>query len=332
MTKDDKLTSAEIAILWTHYISDSMANCLLKYFLQHVEDGEMRPPIESAFTMTEFNTKAISKIFKGEDFPVPVGFGEKDVNPDTPRLFSDLFYLRYLKQISRIALATYGFALSLSVRSDIHDFYNKNITLIMELDRNINEILLSKGLFIRPPYISMPDRVDFVHKQSYLGSLWGSKRTLNAIEITHLFSNLQTIAVGRDLLIGFSQVAQCPEIRDFCLKGKEMAKKHLESYSSLLIKDDLPVSMTWDAGVTSSTVPPFSDKLILFHVNLLVSTAIGNYGIGAGTSARADIVANYAHLIMELAKYAEDGAKLMIKKGWLEEPPQADDRNSLAKH
>ncbi|WP_462413724.1 hypothetical protein [Neobacillus sp. Marseille-QA0830] len=27
--------------------------------------------------------------------------------------------------------------------------------------------------------------------------------------------------------------------------------------------------------------------------------------------------------------YAEDGANIMIKHGWLEEPPQADDREEL---
>lgn len=327
----NKLTSAEIGILWSHYISDSMAKCIFKYFLQHIEDGVMRPTIEFALAMTEENTKKISQAFKSEGIPIPVGFREEDVNLDAPRLYSDIFYLRYIKQISKIALTTYGFSLSLSVRSDIHNFYSENLISIMELDKKVNRILLLKGLFIHPPYISVPEKVDFVHKTSYLGGPWGNKRTLNAIEITHLFANIQMIALGRDLLIGFSQVAQSSHIRDFCLKGKEMAKKHLESYSSILAKDDLPVPVSWDTGVSNSTKPPFSDKLMLFHINLLASTAIGNYGIGAGTSARTDIIANYVHLIMELLKYAEDGAKIMIKKGWLEEPPQADDRDKLAK-
>ena len=34
-------------------------------------------------------------------------------------------------------------------------------------------------------------------------------------------------------------------------------------------------------------------------------------------------------LIPEVSLYAEDGANIMIKHGWMEEPPQADDRNEL---
>lgn len=32
----------------------------------------------------------------------------------------------------------------------------------------------------------------------------------------------------------------------------------------------------------------------------------------------------------EIAKYAEDGANMMINNGWLEEPPLSEDRDKLA--
>ena len=34
-------------------------------------------------------------------------------------------------------------------------------------------------------------------------------------------------------------------------------------------------------------------------------------------------------MIPEIALYAEDGANIMIKHGWMEEPPQADNRDKL---
>ena len=37
-----KLTSAEIASIWTGYMNDSLSKCILGYFLQHVEDKEIR--------------------------------------------------------------------------------------------------------------------------------------------------------------------------------------------------------------------------------------------------------------------------------------------------
>jgi hypothetical protein len=35
-------------------------------------------------------------------------------------------------------------------------------------------------------------------------------------------------------------------------------------------------------------------------------------------------------LSAEIAKYAEDGAKIMISNGWLEKPPLSEDRDKLA--
>jgi hypothetical protein len=35
-------------------------------------------------------------------------------------------------------------------------------------------------------------------------------------------------------------------------------------------------------------------------------------------------------LLVEVGQYADDGAKLIIENGWMEAPPQAEDRNKLA--
>ncbi|MFD0824074.1 DUF3231 family protein [Neobacillus sp. M.A.Huq-85] len=34
-------------------------------------------------------------------------------------------------------------------------------------------------------------------------------------------------------------------------------------------------------------------------------------------------------MVPEISLYAEDGANIMINHGWMEEPPQADDREHL---
>jgi nitrogen fixation protein len=33
----------------------------------------------------------------------------------------------------------------------------------------------------------------------------------------------------------------------------------------------------------------------------------------------------------DIFKFAQDGGKIMIKNGWMEEPPQIEDRNQLTK-
>jgi hypothetical protein len=39
---------------------------------------------------------------------------------------------------------------------------------------------------------------------------------------------------------------------------------------------------------------------------------------------------DYTRIIAEIGLYAEDGAQLLIKNGWLEQPPLAADRETLA--
>ena len=83
--------------------------------------------------------------------------------------------------------------------------------------------------------------------------------------------------------------------------------------------------------ITDSTTPPFSDKLIMFHMALLSSAGIGNYATSAAASQRSDLLLNYERLSLEIAQYAKDGADIMIQNEWLEQPPGTMDKEQLAK-
>lgn len=58
---------------------------------------------------------------------------------------------------------------------------------------------------------------------------------------------------------------------------------------------------------------------------------MGYYGTAIAESPRVDLGAMYNRLTLETQKYAEDGSNIMIKNGWLEQPPMAPDRKELAK-
>ena len=81
--------------------------------------------------------------------------------------------------------------------------------------------------------------------------------------------------------------------------------------------------------MTDCTVAPFSDKLMLFQTTYMNMVGIGNYGMAIGTCQRIDLGAIFSKLAAEIALFAEDGAKLLIKNGWLEEPPKAVNREKL---
>jgi spore coat protein CotF len=325
------LTSAEIFNLWNTYMNDSLAACMLTYYREKVQDSQIMPIIEYALELSKKHIQGISEIYKQENHSIPQGFSEEDYNLNGPSLFGDSFYLHYMKQMGRIGIGAYGLALAIAARSDIRNFYKECIREATELDDKVTEILLSKGLYIRAPFISTPSKVEFVHKQSFLGNFFGEKRPLLAGEITNLYANIQTIALGKSLVTAYSQAAQSKQVREFMVRGRNLAGKHIEVLGGFLNESELKVPMTWNDTVTDSTASAFSDKLMMFHTGAVAAIGIADYGAALSISMRKDISVNYTRLLAEIAQYAEDGANIMIENGWMEQPPQADDRDALAK-
>jgi spore coat protein CotF len=327
-----RLTASEISSTWSSYQNNTFSTCILKYFLANVEDEEVKSILEFAFTIAEKSVQTNREILQKNDQPIPVGFTSEDVSPMAPRLYSDTFYLYFIKNMSKVGVSIYGVALATAAQSDVRRFLSQAISSTTELYNKTADVLLKKGLFIRPPYVSAKDGVDFIDKRSYLGGILTlNKRPLNVIEITHLHANAETNIVGQTLLTGLAQVAKSQKVREYCFRGKEIAKKHIELFSSLLIQDDLSASTAWDVEISNSTTAPFSDKLIMFQTALLNASGISNYATASAASMRMDIASDYARLSVEIAQFALDGAKILIDNGWLEQPPQTADRKKLAK-
>ncbi|MFC0214055.1 DUF3231 family protein [Paenibacillus chartarius] len=326
-----RLTSAEIANLWGAYMGNSMAVCILQYFNKHVEDIEIKEVLEYALSISKKHVSTITEIFEHEKFPIPVGFTDKDVNLNAPRLYSDTFFLNYLHQTTKSGFSLYAIALPNIARSDVRDFVSECIVSLTELYNKVADVSLSKGIFIRPPYITVSHDVEFVESKGFFTGFLGHVRPLNALEITHLYSNILTNALGKALIMGFSQVTKSDEIKEYFNRGKDIASKHLEVFSSMLRKEDLPAPMTWDHDVMDSKDAPFSEKLMLFHVNGLNALGIFNYGAALSGSQRHDIHVEYGRLLSEIGLYAEAGAKLMVKNHWLEQTPLSPDRKEMTK-
>jgi hypothetical protein len=325
-----RLTSAEIGSLWLQYMADSMAVCTMKYFLHQTQDTQIRPVLEYAISLAQSHLVAIDAIFKREDFPTPTGFTDKDVSVDAPRLFCDPYHLTYVKNSAKSGLIAYGLALSLAARQDVRAFVMECIKTTADLDELATQVLLSKGLYVRPPYITVPDRVEYVKNDNFLGSLFGQQRPLSALEITHLFLNAQSNSVAKALMLGFSQVAHSRELRQLFVKGADIADKHIEVFGTSLKESGLPAPMSLDSDIMDSTIAPFSDKLMLYHITMMMGMGLGYYAAAIGASARIDLAADYGRLAAEIEKYVFECEKMLANNGWLEEPPLADDRKALA--
>ncbi|MEH7094380.1 DUF3231 family protein [Neobacillus vireti] len=324
-----RLTAAEMSTLWSQYINDTSAICVNSHFLEKATDPEVRTIIEFTLTEAKIHVEFLQDFFKKEAFPIPFGFTDKDVLPEAPKLFSDTFVLMYLRQMSILAMAASSAALGIVTREDVVSFHKRVLQAAVKLQDLTRHLMLKQGTYIRPPFISTPDKVDFVEKQQFINGILGKKRALTSIEITHLFLNVQTNAIGKALITGFGQIAKSEEVKQFLKRGKQIAQKHMSIFSDFLMKEDLPAPMSWDAAVMDSTSSIFSDKLIMFMTSAMIAAGVGNYGMAMSTSPRKDLAFRYASLIPEIALYAEDGANILIKNGWMEEPPQADDKDQL---
>jgi hypothetical protein len=325
-----KLTAAEIANLWTSYMNDTLAVCTIGRFLSHVEDKEIEAVLNNALELSKAHIAKLKSFFNEEQITTPQGFSEKDdVYQNAPRLFTDNFYLFYIQNIGKIGMAAYVTTLSNSARLDICEYYSECLHESIALFNKATETMLTKGAFIRAPLIPENYKVEFVQKQSYLAGIFGKSRPLNVVEISNIYFNLIQNQLGRTLLTGFSQVAKSEKVRAYLVRGREIADKHVEIFGSMLSKEFLPSASAWDTLATESTVPPFSEKLMMMHVNMLNAAGVGHYGISIGTVARRDLGANFLRLMMETIAYAEDGVNLTIENGWMEQVPQAVDRDKL---
>jgi hypothetical protein len=326
-----RLTSAEISQLWASYMNDSFSICVLKYFINNVDDTEVRSVLEYALQLAQSHIPKLTAIFNKENYPIPHGFIEgEDVDINAPRLFSDSYYLRFLLRESNIGLNAISMAVALSVRTDVNTYFTECLSDITKLHTMTKEVLLSKGLYVRSPHIPIPKNVDYVKEKSFLAGFFGDVRPLSVLELTNLYSNIQRNVLGSATLIGFSQVAKDAKVKDYLVRGRDIAKKHVDVFGQKLKKDNLLVPMAWDIDITESTTFTFSDKIMMFQVTSLNAIGIAFYGASLATSPRRDIGLEYSRLMAEIGQYATDGAKIMIENGWLEQLPLASDRDELA--
>jgi hypothetical protein len=322
------LTSTEIAALWTQFMNDSMSICFSKYALEIIEDQEIKEIYKIALGLSESHVLNIKQILTNEKFPIPIGFTEQDVNLKAPRLFLDSFFLNYMLIMSYHGMTGYAVSLQVSCRADMRRFYTDCLNETIALYNAIMDLALAKGLYTRPPYIYSPEFPELAEKNFMTGWL-GKRRPLTAIEISNITFNMNKTYLSKAISMAFAQVAHDKKLRIYLQRGLELSTKVTEVFNKFFMESNLNFPISWESMVTNSTTSPFSDKLIMFHTGFLSSAAVGFYGAGQAVCMRRDLSAQYLKLIGEQLLYSEDGAELMLEKGWFEKPPMAEDRDRL---
>ncbi|KAA9022896.1 DUF3231 family protein [Niallia endozanthoxylica] len=329
-TDKSRLTAAEMGKLWVAYVGNTMEKCVLSHYLKHVDDTDTKRVLEYALGLTKTFIEDIKKIFKQADFPIPIGFTEDDVNLEAPRLFYDDFYLYYLQYLGKAGMSIYSVAIPLVTRKDVKDFFIKALSDTVKLMSDVSDVLISKGRLMNTPVIPAPEKVDFVHKQNFLSGYFGEVRPPHGLEIAHLYGCINNDVTSKALILGFNQGAKNENVKKFLERGKNINQKHIELLSDKLSKDNIPSPTILDHLVTTSTTTTFSDKLMVYHKIDMFSMKIREYANAASLNGRKDIGVLFAKCQSDVSFYVEDGANLLIDLGWMEQPPEAVDRDNLS--
>ncbi|MDF2855914.1 MAG: hypothetical protein K0Q87_1765 [Neobacillus sp.] len=323
-----RLSSAEIGGLWATFIQETMSVCLLKYFLHHNQDEEIAPLLQEAMEISGSHIEQVTLIFNDERIPLPDAFTDNDINYSAPPLFYDMFGLSFVYNSSRLNMVNNSFLTSNVARKDVLDFFVKAMIQAATLYQSATELMLSKGIYDRPPMIPYPKHNEYIEKQSYISGMI-KKRPLNSIEITEIFYNTERNYFSMLLCSALLQVVKDKEIKDFIKEGKEISERQIRVFNEILVKEQLMGNISTTMEVTDSTVLPFSNKLIVFLFHSLNSIDITLLGHAMSVSMRTDLVANYQKFISEIMLYAGKGFNLLVERGWLQQPPMAPNRKEL---
>lgn len=321
-----RLTNSEIASLWTQYLTDSMDICVKTHVLATTHDPDVRNLYTHAMEKSKSHLEKITQFFQSEQFPIPIGFTKEDVNEQAPPLFDDIFWVHYLYTMSIYGINGYSLALGASTRSDLRNYYGDCLKESTELLNQSLDLLLEQGVFVRPASNFLDHKVEMIHKQQFFNGWLGEKRPINAIETSHLTVNLQKTSLAKAMCMGFTQVVQTKAVQNFLKQAVESASSHYQSFHSILLESDIPSPPSLEDKVRISSVPPFSEKLMMFHTSQMIHLAIAYYGTALSVSMRRDLGAHYSASIAKLLTLAQDGANILIDHEWMERPPQVPDR------
>lgn len=303
----------------------------MSYFERTIDDPQGKQLLGRLLDMQNGHLAALRHFFERERIPLPRGYTEEDVNPGAAKLFNDAFILQFIAFMNQVALEQSQISLSTAPNTELRRFFMQRLHNYAELEDATFELMLEKGVFVRPPYVPYPTEVKFVQDQSFLAGLFGNKQPLNVLETGHLFINSLRNQLGTLLLTGLIQTVQTQEIREFLLKGKQLSREIAGIFDSVTKEAELPPAALNSVEVTDSTEPPFSDRLILNFVVALNTYGIGIYGFSLAQTTRADLAAQLVRIVGETGKYGTEGVQLLIKYGYLEAPPSTPNREKLAK-
>ncbi|MBM7702811.1 DUF3231 family protein [Metabacillus iocasae] len=333
MSHQKALSGSELATLWMTYQQKTMIQRFLEYFIEKADDEQAKEILEYTHQQVIQYIQQIQSIFTSEGAVIPVGFTEEDVNVGAPKLYDHHFDIMFLRQFKEISMGLHTLHIAMAYRHDIILLYKELTAFTQTVYERCVSFLQERDVLITSPSVTMPKRVEFASGPSYMSgiNLFSDKRSLNTVELAHIYFAIEANIFGMQLMTGFAQAANETEVKKFFIKGKELSKKIVTDYTQILLQSDIQAPSTWGAKATDSKVSPFSDKLMMYCTSLFCSFSLGSNALGTTFSLRADLPLKLLTVAKDVLTYAQDSGKIMAKNGWMEQPPGTEDRNELTK-
>ncbi|OIK13342.1 DUF3231 family protein [Bacillus sp. MUM 13] len=324
MHKQNKMSSAELGILWMTYHKKTMILRMVEYFIEKSDDQKAKALMQGMVKKLNPAVDEITIMLQNDGAAVPIGFTKEDVNLEAPKLYEHGFDIMFCRILKEISMGMYVLHTTLSYREDIIMFYKKLTDITQNYYNLFTQYLLENRLLPTPNYTEMPKSNEYITDSSYMKgtNLFGHKRPLNTVEFGLLFHSLETNITGMQLMKSFAQCATDAEAKKYFTKGKNLTKEIIKGTENILLENNIHPAATTGGEVTTSTIAPFSDKMMLFCTNLLGGFSLGSQGFANAFVLRNDIIAKSAIYAKDVYEFGLEGAKLMMSKGWMAEPPK----------
>ncbi|MGW9102523.1 DUF3231 family protein [Priestia megaterium] len=333
MKDKNPISASEVGTLWLTYQEKTMILRILEYFIEKSDDQQAKNIMGGLWQELSYYVTKIKKIFQEQGIVIPVGFNQEDVNLEAPKLYDNGFDIMFVRILKEISMGMYTLNMNMAYQDDVMEIYEGLTSTTQKIYKSSTLYLLEKGILTLPPKVTMPKSSEFIESKRYLNGFnpFNDKRALNDLELGYLHHGIETNNIGMQLITGFAQCAEDKEVKQYFVKGKELAKKQIKVFGDILLESDVQFSATSGSTVTTSKMAPFSQKLMMFCIYLLNGFGIVGSSFGTIFSLRKDLSMKTALIAKDIYFYADEGVKIMIKNGWLEEPPQMEDRPNLIK-
>ncbi|MFP7484006.1 DUF3231 family protein [Priestia filamentosa] len=317
MSQHPSISSSEIGVLWITYQQKTMVTRMLEYFIGKAEDEEAKKIMKNLYEEINPYIEKIQGICQEEEIPVPIGFTAEDVYKEAPKLYDNGFDIMFVRLIKEISMAMHTLNLTMLYRKDLREIFREVSIVTQKYFDFCTAYLIERGLIPKAPFVDPVKSVEFVKDASYLGILKPikGKRSLNTVEMAHIYHAIESNMMGMQMIFGFAQCAETKEVGKFFSKGGELAKSMIKELGNFFLEDNIPVPGIAGGNVTTSTIPPFSDKMMLYCVSLFCSFSLGGNSLGTAFSLRNDLPGKLSVFMKDIFQYAHEGAKIMIKHG-----------------